>query len=270
MDPYNSNNLNSSSLLFSSPGYTPVMENSFSGYQQMPNVFNQRNQYHMQQPNIPFNQMQMQPNPQTFNMPYQQMQMQQLMQNPINMSYQPPPQARPTQIEEEDDDVEVVPETQPQTSKRKNTKEKGNNQSNDGFWQEILDIFHTFMEQGEYRNIDSIGSKWRKMNTVIQRFCGFYNQTLSNKPSGWNHENVFHEVMRLYENEHKSSFPHVRAWQVVKDSPKWAVVLDEVASAKRATKRPKTSESGSYSVGASTGRCQININEEPEFDEEPI
>ena len=47
------------------------------------------------------------------------------MQNPINMPYQPPPQARPTQIEEENDDVEVVPETQPQPSKKKNTKGKG-------------------------------------------------------------------------------------------------------------------------------------------------
>ncbi|MFS7959930.1 hypothetical protein Hanom_Chr08g00696911 [Helianthus anomalus] len=58
------------------------------------------------------------------------------------------------------------------------------------------------------------------MNTVIQRFCGFYNQTLSTKLSGWNHKNVFHEAMRLYENEHKKTFSHVRAWQVVKDSPK--------------------------------------------------
>ncbi|MFS7972180.1 hypothetical protein Hanom_Chr09g00841691 [Helianthus anomalus] len=67
----------------------------------------------------------MQPNPQTFNMPYQQMQMQQLMKNPLNMPYQPPPQARPTQIEEENDDVEAVQETQPQPSKKKKTKGKG-------------------------------------------------------------------------------------------------------------------------------------------------
>ncbi|XP_022013832.1 glutathione S-transferase T3-like [Helianthus annuus] len=163
------------------------------------------------------------------------MQMQQLMQNPLNMPYQSPPQVRPTQIEEEDDDVEVVPKTQPQPSKKKNTKGNGkkedvavkqqqrpwskikeetlakayirssrnpilgNNQLTDGFWQEILDIFHAMMEQGEYRTVDSIGSKWRKMNTVIQRFCGFYNKTLTNKPSGWNNENAFNEALRLYE-----------------------------------------------------------------------
>ncbi|XP_022019943.1 uncharacterized protein LOC110920006 [Helianthus annuus] len=68
----------------------------------------------------------------------------------------------------------------------------------------------------------------------------------------------------------KTSFPHVRAWQIVNDHPKWKVAPNEVASVKRATKRSKTSESGSYSVGGSTGRCQININDEPEYDEEPI
>ncbi|XP_022020236.1 uncharacterized protein LOC110920326 [Helianthus annuus] len=259
------------------------MDNSFTGYQQMLNAFNQRNQY-------PFNPMQMQ----KLNMPFNPYQMQQLMQNPLNMPYQPPPQAYPTQIEEQDDDVEVVPETQPEPSKKKNTKGKGkkedaaakqqqnwtkieevalakayinystspiigNNQQSEGFWQ-----------QGEYRTIDSISSKWRKMNTLIQRFCGFYNTMLANKPSGWNHENVFNEALRLYDHENKSSFPHVRAWQVVKDQPKWKGTRNEVASAKRATKRSKTFESGSYSVGGSTGRCQININDEPDYEEEPI
>ncbi|MFS7902696.1 hypothetical protein Hanom_Chr01g00014231 [Helianthus anomalus] len=87
MDPYNPNNPNSSSHPFSSSGYTPVMDNAFAGYQQMPNAFNQYpfNPYQMQQPNMSFN-------------PYQ-------MQQP-NM-----PQ---TQIEEQDDEIEVVPETQPQ------------------------------------------------------------------------------------------------------------------------------------------------------------
>ncbi|XP_022032224.1 uncharacterized protein LOC110933303 [Helianthus annuus] len=143
------------------------------------------------------------------------------------MPYQPPPQARLTQIEEEDDDVEVVPETQAEPSKKKNTKGKGNNQASDGFWQETLDIFHAIMEQGEYKTVDYIGSKWRKMNTLIQRFCGFYNTTLANKPSGWNNENVFNEALRLYENENKTSFPRVRAWQIVKDHPKWKPEYDE-------------------------------------------
>ncbi|MFS7959602.1 putative glutathione transferase [Helianthus anomalus] len=210
MDPCNPNNPNSSSHPFSSSGYTPVMDNAFAGYQQMPNAFNQ----------YPFNPMQMQQPNMSFN-PYQ-------MQQP-NM-----PQAPQTQIEEQDDEIEVVQETQPEPSKKKNKKGKGkkedaagkqqqqwtkieeealakayinsstspiicNNHLSDSFWQEALDIFHGLMEQGEYRTIDSISSKWRKMNTLIQRFYGFYNTTHANKPSGWNHENVFNEAVRLYE-----------------------------------------------------------------------
>ncbi|XP_022025026.1 uncharacterized protein LOC110925375 [Helianthus annuus] len=290
MDPYNPNNPNSCSHPFSSSDYTPAMDNAFAGHQQMPNAFNQYpfNPRQMQQPNMPFN-------------PYQ---MQQLMQNPLNMPYQPTPQAPRTQIEEQDDDVEVVREMQPEPSKKKNKKGNGkkedaaakqqqqwtkneedalakayinsstspiigNNQPGDSFWQEALDLFHRLMEQGEYRTIDSISSKCCKMNTLIQRFCGFYNTTLANKPSGWNHENAYNEAVRLYENESKSPFPHVRAWLVVKDRPKWKGCRNEVAQAKRATKRSKTSESGSYSVGGSTGCCQININDEPDYEKEP-
>ncbi|XP_021971899.1 glutathione S-transferase T3-like [Helianthus annuus] len=278
------------------------MDNAFAGYQQMPNAFNQ----------YPFNPMQMQPN-----MPFNPYQMQQpnMSFNPYQMQQPNMPQAPQTQIEEQDDEIEVVPKTQPKPSKKKNKKGKGkkedapgkqmqqwtkieeealakayinsstspivdkillflyyycNNQLSDSFWQETLDIFHGLMEQGEYRTIDSISSKWRKMNTLINRFCGFYNTTRANKPSGWNHENVFNEAVRLYENESKAPFPHVRAWLVVKDHPKWKGCQNEVAQAKRATKRSKSSESGSYSVGGSTGRCQININDEPDYEEEPI
>ncbi|XP_022040950.1 uncharacterized protein LOC110943513 [Helianthus annuus] len=186
MDPYNPNNPNSSSYSFSSSGYTPAMDNAFAGYQQMPNAFNQYpfNPMQMQQPNMPFN-------------PYQ---MQQLIQNPLNMSYQPTPQAPRTQIEEQDDDVEVVPETQPEPSKKKNKKGKGkkedaaakqqqqwtkieeealakayintstspiigNNQLCDSFWQEALDIFHGLMEQDEYRIIDENMKKKMKKKT---------------------------------------------------------------------------------------------------------
>ncbi|KAJ0453751.1 putative glutathione transferase [Helianthus annuus] len=246
--------------------------------------------------------MQMQPN-MSFN-PYQ-MQQPNMSFNPYQMQQPNMPQAPQTQIEEQDDEIEVVPETQPEPSKKKNKKGKGkkedapgkqmqqwtkieeealakafinsgtspivgNNQLSDSFWQEALDTFHGLMEQGEYRTIDSISSKWRKMNTLINRFCGFYNTTCANKPSGWNHENVFNEAVRLYENENKASFPHVRAWLVVKDHPKCKGCQNEVAQAKRAAKRSKTFESGSYSVGGSTGRCQININDEPDYEEEPI
>ncbi|KAF5798959.1 hypothetical protein HanXRQr2_Chr07g0299091 [Helianthus annuus] len=45
--------------------------------------------------------------------------------NPYQMQQPNMPQAPQTQIEEQDDEIEVVPETQPEPSKKKNKKGKG-------------------------------------------------------------------------------------------------------------------------------------------------
>ncbi|KAJ0754623.1 putative No apical meristem-associated domain-containing protein [Helianthus annuus] len=50
----------------------------------------------------------------------------------------------------------------------------------------------------------------------------------------------------------------------LKKENKWKSIPNEVVTAKWS----KTSESGSYSAGGSTAHCHIDINDEPEFDEE--
>ncbi|XP_021984731.1 glutathione S-transferase T3-like [Helianthus annuus] len=140
----------------------------------------------------------------------------------------------------------------------------GNNQTSYGFWKEILAKFLTIMEQGPYRDLDSVASKWRKMHTVVNRFCGYYNNLYTNRPSGWSDDVVFKEAMRRYEDEHRVVFPHVRAWEVMRTNKKSVPVPNKVASAKRT----KTSETGSYSAVGSDARCQISINDEPEFVDE--
>ncbi|KAJ0445468.1 putative glutathione transferase [Helianthus annuus] len=119
------------------------------------------------------------------------------------------------------------------------------------------------MEQGPYCDLDSVASKWRKMHPVVNRFFGTYNNLYVNHPSGWSNEDIFKEAMRRYEDEHRVVFSHVQAWEVMRINKKWVSVPNEVASAKQT----KTSETGSYSAGGSDARCQININDEPEFDE---
>ncbi|MFS8011364.1 hypothetical protein Hanom_Chr14g01308221 [Helianthus anomalus] len=117
---------------------------------------------------------------------------------PLNPTPPVQPQPIPTQPfqqSEPGDDVEVVSETQPakekgkrnkgkqvvgeQSSKSKSTKwtpieeealakayiatsnnkTKGNNQSGDGFWSKVLAKFLDLMDQGPYRDIDSVSSK---------------------------------------------------------------------------------------------------------------
>ncbi|KAJ0944188.1 putative glutathione transferase [Helianthus annuus] len=207
------------------------------------------------------------------------------------------PQPMPTQSEPEDD----VPETQPpkgkgkrnkgkqvvgdQPSKPKATKWtpieeealakafigtsdnplKGNNQSGEGFWSKVLAKFLALMDQGPYRDLDSVSSKWRKMNTSINRFCEEYNKLYtSDRRSGWNDEDVFKMALEKYKDKNGTNFPHVRAWMVVKDEPKWAPIPNEVAMAKR----QKTSETGSFSAGGSDARCHINLNDDADYDED--
>ncbi|XP_035839105.1 glutathione S-transferase T3-like [Helianthus annuus] len=291
--PNNPNNPNNPTQpnVFSVPGYYPMLEpnkfsqyssNAFASFQHSPNQFAQISQ------NQALLQMMMRG---AWNFP------------PVQPQPIPTPPVQPilTQSEPEDD-VEIIPETQPpkgkgkrnkgkqvvgdQPSKLKATKwtpveeealakafigtsdnpTKGNNQSGEGFWSKVLAKFLVFMDQGPYRDVDSVSSKWRKMNSSINRFCEEYNKLYTcDRRSGWNNEDVFKMALEKYkEKNSNTNFPHVRAWMVVKDEPKWRPIPNEVAMAKR----QKTSETGSFSAGGSDARCHINLNNDGDFDEE--
>ncbi|XP_035844087.1 uncharacterized protein LOC110932127 [Helianthus annuus] len=231
--PNNPNNPNNPTQpnVFSVPGYYPTLEpnqfsqyssNAFASFQHSPNQFAQISQ------NQALQQMMMRG---AWNFPPVQPQ-------PIPT---PPvqPQPIPTQSEPEDD-VEIVPETQPpkgkgkrnkgkqvvgdQPSKPKATKwtpieeealakafigtsdnpTKGNNQSGEGFWSKVLVKFLVFMDQGPYRDVDSVSSKWRKMNSSINRFCEEYNKLYTcDRRSGWNDEDVFKMALEKYKEKNE-------------------------------------------------------------------
>ncbi|KAJ0901359.1 putative No apical meristem-associated domain-containing protein [Helianthus annuus] len=121
------------------------------------------------------------------------------------------------------------------------------------------------MGQGAIRDLDSVSGKWRKMYKCVNDFIGIYNPLYINRPSGSSDEDVLNLAMAKWEAKNPP-FPHLRAWNILKKEPKWAPVQNEVATAKRT----KTFESGSYSAGGSTARCQININDKPEYDEDAL
>ncbi|XP_022032368.1 glutathione S-transferase T3-like [Helianthus annuus] len=209
---------------------------------------------------------------------------------------------QPFQQPEPDDDVDVVPETQPakgkgkrnkgkqvvgdQSSKPKSTKwtsieeealakafiatsnnkTKSNNQTGDGFWSKVLAKFLELMDQGPYHDIDSVSSKWRKLNSAVNRFCEEYNKIYtSGRRSGMSDDDVFKKALDNYKsNNANTNFAHVRAWEIMKKEPKWSPIPNEVEM----VKREKTSETGSFSAGGSDARCHINLNDDADFDEE--
>ncbi|XP_021971734.1 uncharacterized protein LOC110866899 [Helianthus annuus] len=142
----------------------------------------------------------------------------------------------------------------------------GNNQTGSSFWKKTTDRFNTIMEHGPARDIESVSGKWRKMIKVINAFNQIYNQIYLSPPSGSNDEDILNLAIAKWDSQNPTPFPHFRAWNVVRKEQKWKPVPNEVATAKRT----KTSESGSYSAGGSTARCQIDINDDPKDGEDVL
>ncbi|XP_022030332.1 uncharacterized protein LOC110931238 [Helianthus annuus] len=141
----------------------------------------------------------------------------------------------------------------------------GNNQTGEGFWKPVLAKFLELMDQGTYRDIDSVSSKWRKMSGFVNRFSEEYNKIYSSgRRSGMSDEDVFKKALDVYKSNHGTTFAHVQAWEIIRMAQKWALVPNEVEMAKR----QRTSESGNYSPGGLDVRCHINLNDGAEFDEE--
>ncbi|KAM0018997.1 putative No apical meristem-associated domain-containing protein [Helianthus debilis subsp. tardiflorus] len=71
----------------------------------------------------------------------------------------------------------------------------------------------------------------------------------------------------------KRSFPHLAAWEVARNHPKWVPVelvdmRGPTAKKKRGgSKRLKTSESGNYTTSASDNLPQMNLNDDQPLDE---
>ncbi|XP_022004590.1 uncharacterized protein LOC110902182 [Helianthus annuus] len=142
----------------------------------------------------------------------------------------------------------------------------GNNQSGSSFWKKTTDRFNGIMEHGPARDVESVSGKWRKMIKVVNAFNEIYNQIYLSPPSGSNDADILNLAIAKWDSQNPTPFPHFRAWNVVRKEQKWKPIPNEVATAKRT----KTSESGSYSAGGSTARCQIDINDDPEDDEDVL
>ncbi|KAJ0626427.1 putative glutathione transferase [Helianthus annuus] len=291
MDISNSNNTNDTNNPNNLPRtpWTPVdpmwaaPQFSFTSYNQVPNAFNQLPQ--TPTPNA-FTQLSQTPNPNAFTQlpqtpqptslfQLQQIQFQQQYQQQLKTIQQS--QSRPTHTKvqlqptpdtpslDDLDDIAVVPETQPQNSKKTSTKKRskrpeqeklttgrgqtwtsieelalarawtntstcpiiGNNQKSGSFWKEVCNKFHALMQKEPYREENSMGSKYREMNKKISAFCGYYNNAYLNRPSGASDETVFAKAMSKYHTKEGSAFTYVGAWEIFKNCPKWAPIPNE-------------------------------------------
>ncbi|MFS8022608.1 putative glutathione transferase transcription factor MYB family [Helianthus anomalus] len=102
-------------------------------------------------------------------------------------------------------------------------KNKGNQQTRDGFWRKILDYYNATVG-GRNRTVHQVRSKWTPMMTKINHFNGLYQQADRTRESGCDDLNVMKIALKDFQNKYPSGFQHVEAWEVVRKHDKWAQV----------------------------------------------
>ncbi|XP_021995346.1 glutathione S-transferase T3-like [Helianthus annuus] len=145
-----------------------------------------------------------------------------------------------------------------------------NNQSKTVFWNRIRELFFELMGRGEeYRLPDSISGKWTDINKKCTNFQTVYQRLYSGWKSGSSDEDITQEALVEYTNAN-GHFPYMKCWQILRHSPKWAVVSTPSGRSgnTRPSKRSKTNESGEPETPTSDAQ-NIGLNEEIP-DDEPV
>ncbi|KAJ0448338.1 putative No apical meristem-associated domain-containing protein [Helianthus annuus] len=134
----------------------------------------------------------------------------------------------------------------------------------------IRELFFELMGRGEeYRLPDSISGKWTDINKKCTNFQTVYQRLYSGWKSGSSDEDITQEALVEY-TQANGHFPYMKCWQILRHSPKWAVVSTPSGRSgnTRPSKRSKTKESGEPETPTSDAR-NIGLNEDIP-DDEPV
>ncbi|MFS7993969.1 putative No apical meristem-associated domain-containing protein [Helianthus anomalus] len=180
---------------------------------------------------------------------------------------------------ESESDVDVVPETQPEpvqeTSKRVRRlhKKKDKDEPRCTKWRTKkftltrawLDISED-EETGEHRDKDSISSKWTDINNKSHAFQEVYQRNYDTRLSGESDVGVLTRTLEEFERTN-CPFTYYKCWDLLRKSPKWALVNRMTSSSRRRAKRSKTSSSVDPSTPTSDAD-NVDLNEVVDVDEE--
>ncbi|KAL8225173.1 hypothetical protein R6Q57_017730 [Mikania cordata] len=130
--------------------------------------------------------------------------------------------------------------------------EVGNAQKRDGFYRKVTDHFHELMKDTA-RTVDQIYSKWGDLNAAMKKWNGFYQQASMSRKSGEADNDVLKKALKDYKKVVKSKgFPHMSAWELVRDSPLWCDIPPAGCPSQSTAKRSKPDES----MGSANCKCK--------------
>ncbi|XP_035845764.1 glutathione S-transferase T3-like [Helianthus annuus] len=138
-------------------------------------------------------------------------------------------------------------------------EETANFQTGPVFWDRVRALFFSTWGQGEHRDKDSISSKWTDINNKCHGFQEVFQRNYDNRPSGEGDVGVLTKSLEEFERT-KGPFTYYKCWELLRKSPKWAVVNPMTSSSRRRAKRSKTSSSVDPSTPTSDAR-NVDLNE---------
>ncbi|KAL8225315.1 hypothetical protein R6Q57_017872 [Mikania cordata] len=107
------------------------------------------------------------------------------------------------------------------------------------------------------RTVDQIYSKWGDLNAAIKKWNGFYQQASMSRKSGEADNDVLKKTLKDCKKVVKSKgFPHMSAWELVRDSPLWCDIPPAGCPSQSTTKRSKPDES------MGSANAQMNLDKD--------
>jgi len=104
---------------------------------------------------------------------------------------------------------------------------KSNQQTGETFWERIFARFSSKMQRryGEqaasHRTVTAVQNRWSSMNHDINKFVGCLAQVKAVSKSGYGEEDYITDALATYRADRGKPFRFLRAWECVKDDPKW-------------------------------------------------
>ncbi|KAJ0545319.1 putative glutathione transferase [Helianthus annuus] len=102
-------------------------------------------------------------------------------------------------------------------------EDTANFQTGPVFWDRVRALFFSTWGQGEHRDKDSVSSKWTDINNKCHAFQEVYQRNYDNRPSGESDVGVLTRTLEEFERT-KCPFTYYKCWELLRKSPKWAVV----------------------------------------------
>ena len=140
---------------------------------------------------------------------------------------------------------------------------KSNQQSGETFWERIFARFSSkmqkrFGDQAEsIRTVTAVQNRWSAMNHDINKFVGCLAQVKAVPKSGYNEEDYVADALSTYRADHGKPFRFLRAWERVKDDPKWKAD----GGLLRDKKTVKKAEAGKQAKKARKELAEISAND---------